>query len=549
MRLRLAIFAFALAALFLLINRPAYRAFFAEDDLDNLANGRNVTISALARTLLSPRVNDADNFRATTYAYYAAMARTAGLHYAPYVASIQAIHLLNVLLLWLLARALGANLLGAAAAALFYTFHAAHFDIYWKAMYAFDLLAATFTLVCLLAFVRGRTLAALLLFWLALRAKEVVIFLPLALAAFEFLLGRRRWKRVLPFFAISIAAGILAIRGNPGNGNDYTFRFTLAALMTTVKFYASNVLFLPWAGLAILAVPLFTRSRRVWFGVAAFVILLAPLLFLPGRLFAAYLYVPFIGLAIALSELTRPAWVALFFVLWIPWNYLQFRPLRTRELDLAHERRTWYEPFAQFMHAHPETGTVIWDGRPASVPEHYISGAARMLRDGRDTQITWIGRAASERNAPDLVVLVWDEPRRRLHVLPRMPDLPYIQINEDAPVWQLTSGWTGNQGHMRWTRPQATVRLRRPQSASSLEIAIDEVDVERSPRRMEVALDGAVIANVVLNHPGPTLLRVPIPRGGDSSAAVRLTFTPAFRDPNGSGDLGQPISALGFVED
>jgi hypothetical protein len=273
------------------------------------------------------------------------------------------------------------------------------------------------------------------------------------------------------------------------------------------------------------------------------------MLFLPGRLFAAYLYVPVLGLAIVISAVTRPVWVALFFLAWIPWNYWHFRSDRTHELDLAFERRTWYEPFAQFMQAHPETDTIIWDGRPASVPEHYISGAARMLRDGRNTRVVWTGRATDERNAPNLVVLVWDEPRRRLHVLPRMPDMPYIKIDEEAPIWQLTSGWTGNQGHMRWTRPHATVRLQRPASARTLEIAIDEVDVERAPRHMEVALDGAVIANVTLNHPGPTKLRVPVPKNADTSATVSLTFTPAFHDPNGTGDLGQPISALGFIED
>src|SRR5260370_41601079 len=112
------------------------------------------------------------------------MVRAAGSHYAPYVVGTHAIHLLNVLLLWLVVRALGAGLVGACAAALFYAFHATAFDVYWKSMYAFDLLCATFTLASLLAYIRGRIVWSVIFFWLSIKSQEITIFFPLVRAAY-----------------------------------------------------------------------------------------------------------------------------------------------------------------------------------------------------------------------------------------------------------------------------------------------------------------------------------------------------------------------------
>ena len=556
MTIRLAAFALLLTGLFLAINRPAYRAFFAEDDLDNLANAYQVPGTEILRTLASPRVTGGDEFRATGYAYYYAMVRMAGLRYAPYIATIHAIHLFNVLLVFLLARALGAEILGACAAALFYVFHASGFDVYWKVMYVFDLLCATFALAAMLAYVRGRVLWALLFFWLSLRAKEVVIFFPVVLAAYEMQLGERRWKRLIPFFAISAVVGLFALVDNRGLDNDYAFRFTWAALAKTSVYYAEKLALAPMAGFAVVLVPLVlmvkqskTRAEAcATFGVVAFLLLLMPMLFLPGRLFAAYLYAPMIGLALAISTVRRPAWLAIFFLLWIPWNYSQFRVDRSQALDLSYERRAWFEPVAEFFRAHPETDTVLWDGTPPSVPEHYITGAARLLSRAPNVRVAWIHRAADEAQRKNLVALVWDPERRQLHVLGRQPDAAYVRTNETAPPWQLIEGWEGNQGAFRWTKPRARIRLQRPANAKALEIAVNvyAFDAQR-PGKMDVALDGNPLGSIALVKSEPTTFRLPLPAGMEGPSIVEMRVSPPFFDPNGSGDLGQPITAIGFV--
>src|SRR6266853_6261310 len=105
--MRLAAFGVCVAVLFLLINRPAYKSFFTDDDFDNLANAQEVDIGGIAQTLVNPNTVGNGQFRGVPYVYYYAMVRAARLHYAPYVAGIHVIHLLNVVLVWLVARALG----------------------------------------------------------------------------------------------------------------------------------------------------------------------------------------------------------------------------------------------------------------------------------------------------------------------------------------------------------------------------------------------------------------------------------------------------------
>jgi len=78
---------------------------------------------------------------------------------------------------------------------------------------------------------------------------------------------------------------------------------------------------MPYAGFLLPLGALFSRNRRTWFGLAAMALFFFPLLFLPGRLFSAYCYVPFIGLAIALSGFAETAGhlpLAVFFLAFLP---------------------------------------------------------------------------------------------------------------------------------------------------------------------------------------------------------------------------------------
>ena len=231
-RLRwLGAFFLCVAVLFLLVNREAYQGSFTDDDLGNMYNATS-PLSMYLHTIAIPSISAGGSSRAAAYLYYYALVRLAGMHLWPYIAGIHAIHLLNVLLVWVLASTLGAELLGSCAAALFYVFHASAFGVYWSPMYVFDLLCATFVLLALLAYIRGHDLLCLVFFWLSLKSKETAILFPLVLAAYEVTLGQRRWKRLIAYFAVSGVLCGFALRDNAVRNDVYTFRFTVAALWT-----------------------------------------------------------------------------------------------------------------------------------------------------------------------------------------------------------------------------------------------------------------------------------------------------------------------------
>jgi hypothetical protein len=70
-------------------------------------------------------------------------------------------------------------------------------------------------------YARRRYLLAFRSFWLAYKSKELAIMLPAVLACYESLLVKdRNWKRLIPFFAVSLSCGVQGILLNPNREND-----------------------------------------------------------------------------------------------------------------------------------------------------------------------------------------------------------------------------------------------------------------------------------------------------------------------------------------
>ncbi|MEO7142247.1 MAG: hypothetical protein ABI165_01960, partial [Bryobacteraceae bacterium] len=452
----LAVVFLALAILFLIANRGAYRGYFSGDDLDTLAWTHDSDAGDFVRGLLLPKFY-AHNFRPAGHLFYFLMVRAAGLRFPPYVAVIQALHLLNIVLLWLLARKLGLSIPAAFAAALFFGFHMAVFDVYWKPMYVFDLLCGFFCLLSLLAFANQRIVLSFVCFWLAYKSKEVAILLPVVLAAWEWWFGARRWKRLIPFVPVSLFFGVSALLVNRSHDNDYTLRFSPEAIWTCVKFYFSKLFLIPYAGLAILPLPFLVRDRVVRFGVTAFLAFLAPMLFLPGRLFGAYLCVPLIGAALALgavaaripsmrslrmghflSRARKPAvlvpdgasrtffaWAVVvpLFALWIPYNYAWLRHDRRARLAAADENRAYVAALAAHARRYPRVATFIYNGQPDDIYPWGVAGALRLVHPDATIVAVPEGEPGTvpEEASPWLGVLNWDAVRRRLTIVTRTP--------------------------------------------------------------------------------------------------------------------------------
>ena len=409
-----------LAALFLIVNRGAYAGYFQDDEIDNLSWAPYLSSLDFLKGALTPQFQP-NNFRPVGHYYFHAAEKLFGLDFPKYVAIIHAIHLLNVWLLWLLARRLGAKPFAAGAACAFFAFHMALFDNFWKPMYVFDILCAMFGLFSLLSYAHGRWVLSFAAFWLAYKSKELAVMLPVVLACYEIWFGQRRWKPLAPFFLASLCFAIQGMVLNPNHDNDYTFRFTIAALAKTSVFYASRVFLIPYLGFVVPLFALVAPNRRTWFGLAMMGLFFFPMLFLPGRIFSAYCYVPFTGLTIALTgvaESAAPPAMAAFLLLCLPMNLHELRLRRRDTLAKDDEARAWMTTASRFVDTQPPVDAFIFSGAPAGFNRWGVEGALKYFFRRNDVVILYIDEPAVSQllQTKRVALLTWDPSLKRLNI-------------------------------------------------------------------------------------------------------------------------------------
>ncbi len=412
----------AAAALFLIANRASYQGYFQDDELDNIAWTRDLPLSTYLKGIASPHFFP-NNFRPVGHLYFREMSLLFGLDFPPYLPLLHLAHLLNVFLVWRIARQIGVSALAASLGTLLFAFHIAAFDIYWKPMYVFDLLCTTFSLAAILLYMRRHYVLRICALWLASKSQELAVMLTVALACSELWLAEKRnWKRLIPFLAVSLSFGLQGMILNPNHDNDYTFRFTAPAFWKCLSFYASRILLIPSAGFALLPLPFVIRDRRLWFAAAMTFSFFVPLLFLPGRLFAAYCYLPSAGLAVmaaVIASLPRlaPA-VVLLCAAWIPANLVQFRALRRTTLTQEDAIYNYVSALEDVAAHSKNTRSFVYVGAPAGVHEWGIRGALQFLYGYPAPDLLPIhdtnARAALDHGA---VRLVWDPAARQLSVI------------------------------------------------------------------------------------------------------------------------------------
>ncbi|HVW87226.1 MAG TPA: hypothetical protein VHB50_21215, partial [Bryobacteraceae bacterium] len=329
-----------------------------------------------AKAFIKPTF-DPFNFRPVGHIYFTLMGRAFGLDFPPYITPLVTLHLLNSLLLYLLLRRLAIDQWRALAGVAFFTLSATALDAYWKPMYVFDLTCATFCLASMLLYAHRRWILSFIAFWCAYKAKELAVMLPAVLVAYEYWFGERRFARLIPFLAVSLSFGLQGIFLNPNKDNEYTFRFTFAALGKTIPFYAKRFLFIPFSGLALLPLALI-RDRRIRFGLTATVCFLFTLLFLPGRLFEAYAYLPLACAAIAMAATAsrvKPVWCGAFLVIWMPWNVRHLLHEQKLQLALDDENYAFFDQLESWVKKNPEVRTFIYRTGPRGYHDWGINAA------------------------------------------------------------------------------------------------------------------------------------------------------------------------------
>jgi hypothetical protein len=504
---------------------------------------------------LSPRFQE-NNFRPVGHFFFHAAGRAFGLKFPGYVAPIHLLHLFNVWLIWLLARRLGAKSYASAAACVFFAFHMALFDAVWKPMYVFDVLCATFCLLSLLLYAHERWILSFVAFWLAYKSKELAVMLPLALTCYEVWFGQRRWVRLAPFFLVSLSFGLQGLLSHANRNTDYAFHFTPAALAVTSAFYASRVFLVPWLGFLLPAAALVWRNRRTWMGLAMMAAFFFPLLFLPGRLFGAYCYLPFTGLALALAgmaDAVRPAAVAAFLLLFAPIEYRELRTQSRATLAADEEVRQWIGGAALFAKTTPRIDAAICAGLPAGFHRWGAAGALHyLIRPGLDVRFLEDGGERASNADERVALFTWDPAGRQLHAALRTPgqgDLSYIRIDVATPPWQLGEGWYGLEGSYRWIAPLATARLDRPAAARRfhLRVNVGEAMLRQSgPPTVGIELNGQILEPRTFSEPGWRDAEWDLPPAPPGPVQVTFHATPGFQAPGDPRKLGIAIGAFGF---
>jgi hypothetical protein len=366
----------AIGLIFIILNRAAYDGFFQDDELDNITWAPYVGTQEFVTSFFTPKFLPT-NFRPVGHFYFAVMGRHFGLDFPPYMTPIFIIHLVTGLLLYLLLRKFALRPWIALAGTAFFVWSVGAFDAYWKPMYVFDLLCTAFCLASMLLYAHGRWILSLIAFWFAYKSKELAVMLPAVLLIYEYWFGKRNFRRLIPFLVIALSFGVQGIVLNPNKNNDYTFRFTPHALLATIPFYARRFLYFRFSGLALCLLVL-VRDRRVWFGLGAMLLFLLPLLFLPGRRFEAYLYLPLASATLALTAAAsrlHPAWAWVALALWMPWNIHELRIERRAKLAADDEAYSYVESIQAWVAKTPEIDTYVYDGAPVGYHHWGVTAA------------------------------------------------------------------------------------------------------------------------------------------------------------------------------
>ncbi|MBL0157672.1 MAG: hypothetical protein IPP47_11300 [Bryobacterales bacterium] len=544
-----------LAALFLLINKASYHGYFQHDDFAHLSWCTKGAWTSFVAGALSPEFYP-HLFRPLGHLHYHLMEKAVGLTYWPFLAAVQVYHLAAAWVLWMVLRRLRFGVAAAAAVVVFFTLNMAVFRIFWNPAFVFDLGCGLFCLISFLLWMDRRWMASFVFFFLAYRWKETAIMLPAVLGLYEILLAERKeWRRLLPFLAVSAwfgVQGLLSFRG--GSQTEYQFAATGGALWQTVRYYASRVFLIPWAGLVLLVAPWFGKDRRLQFGCAAFWVLLCPMLLLPGHLNDTYLYVPMLGAAVAVAALFE-RWGRLailgFFLIWLPADYLALRTRRSDNLHEADENRPYLTALAEIVKAHPNTREFVFEASPAGLPDWGIESALRYFYPPKNVTLQQIRTDQDRAGVPaaPAVLLGWDPLGRQLRAMERRPDAAYpayFRMNGLDPVWALTEGWHGADKGYRWSTPRATAVLQQPAGATEFQLQV-LMPPEQQETAVVVALDGVALGEMRFRGKGSQSGVLAVPAGLERQVRVELTVPEGFRprtaDPRG---LGVAVEEFGF---
>jgi len=493
-------------------NHDSFRSYFENDDFGTLNWARVIPFHQYVTDLPCLKYPCQHN-RPTGFMLYGALYPVAKLNYTPWALAMLAIGLLNVALLWRLLTTLEFDEIATALGCLVFVAARALFDGWWKPMFIYDVLSTTFALTMLLAYIHKRWVLSFIALWLAMRTKEIAILLPAVLLCYEFTLGRRNWKRLIPFFIPAAIYGLYGIRFHHQQPHSpYTMTSAPAALWRSISFYSSRMFGLPYAGLLLVLALLVTRDRRMRFALGAMVLEIGMYLLMPDRMLNVYLYLAMTSVAILIATLAmyHRRTVALLVLIWAVWQVTLTRKHAAVTIADAADRRA----FAAALRAVPRAPIYLYQDAPASFG--YFGGeyAIRVIANSGS-----VYRLDDEHLPVDrlLLLLTWDSRHRVLdQSIFSAIDAAHFDRSQPPEAWR--GEWPVDYQGYRAVNGLVLARVFRPQSATAL-----EVEACGAPGFvLQVALPEVELPKMSFDSPGCTTRSFPI-----QPAPSRLT-TVAF---------------------
>jgi hypothetical protein len=133
-------------------------------------------------------------------------------------------------------------------------------------------------------------------------------------------------------------------------------------------------------------------------------------------------------------------------------------------------------------------------------------------------------------------------------VLDRHPTLAYLPMGAPEAPSQIVSGlFELEAGAWRWMSGSAVVLLKSPAQPMPVEAAFT-IPGPAPARRVELLLDGRMVASATYSAPGTYTLRSPPQLAAGETATVTLTLDRTFSVPGDHRELGVVVSGIGFRE-
>jgi hypothetical protein len=306
--------------------------------------------------------------------------------------------------------------------------------------------------------------------------------------------------------------------------------------------------------LATLAIPFLVKDRRAWLGVAGFWVLLTPMLFLPSRLFPAYLYVPLALLSIAAAAIAsgrKLALIALFFAIWLPVNHFELRKQRKSMLAYSDENRRYVESTAEYFRAHPEIDAAVIDGDPEMLNRWGTESAIRLVSGKPGILIRHFGDSSANTalDSPGVLLLSWDRHIRRVGLRVKQPGegaATWVEAGANAPLWLLRDGWHQRDGSFRWVDSISAARAFRPPNSRAFRLKVNTPEGSSDAPSVELFLDGKSMGSRQFPRTGVQQADWSLPAAPAGDVQVGFKATSSYRDSVG-GSMGIPVMAFGFI--